>query len=134
MLYEAFDSYESETNPNGRPAWESLSGDDNLGYMVLERIDESAAELATYDDEQAKKDKPTKGLSRWVQPVMRDGSSVPEGGLARERWMEMMAQRASEEQQMIEDIGAVQANLAGLVEDMPAGGYDPSEYGDGIVG
>lgn len=126
LLFEAYQIYEDEgSTSHGLPIWMSRSGDPNLGFMVEESDDLADAALQKYDEEQGKKKSPRKGVSRYVVPVMLDGTPVPQGGLAREHFFGEMNKNTADRidanaQSLLDD---------GLIERKPKGGYDPNEYG-----
>lgn len=98
--------------------------DPNLIPVVIEREDIADRALAQHDEKH--KDDKIK-LSRYVIFEMADeGVPVPEGGLAREKWLKEMAD--------IESGNVDEVDIDGSGLDIqrrrPPGGYNDAEYGD----
>lgn len=131
ILIQAYQFWEDESsNSNGLPTYMTQSGDDQVGFIVKSRPDAADAEIAAFDDEQSKKDESSKGLVRFAVPMMRDGSSVPEGGLAREEWYRKRAEFESIQDQQYAGLDDELRDLIGGLDTGEA--FDPSEYGDGL--
>lgn len=122
--------WEDETSSsNGLPTYMTQSGDDQLSFIVKSRPDDADAQIAAFDEEQSKKDGGSKGIIRFAAPIMRDGSSVPQGGLAREEWY---AKRMKLEAEMDAQYGGLDDELKDLIGGLDGGSFNAADYGDGL--
>lgn len=124
MLARAYQIYEDEiTRESGLPVWVARSIDPEIMFLVEETEDRAAAALAEWDAKQAELGKKAKkGLTRIAVPYSAEGKMLEYGGLTRQRFREAAIQ---EQQDRAEGID--------LERERPEGGYDPTEYGDGVT-
>lgn len=86
--------------------------------------DRATAAIQEFDEAQNKKDKPPKGVVRFVVPVDPATGEVYEyGGLERERLYAQMAAPATEK---LLDIDGTELDVDRV---RPPGGYNPADYG-----
>lgn len=124
-MLTAFQKMQDETKgETGLPIWLTRSFDTNLEFSVQTVDDGAQRALQMFDKKQADSKTPKYGQARFVVPHMLDDSPLLEGGLAREAFFR--------------EYGEYMKQLTDTadgpdIERMPPGGYDPSEYGDGLV-
>lgn len=106
--------------------WQSRSTDPGINFIIEERTDLADATLQEYDEKRSKQKNAPKGVSRFVVPVSTTGEPLPEGGLAREEFFKRAAMEAR-------DVAAEFEDSLGVRVPRPQGGYNPADYGDGIV-
>lgn len=125
LLVQAYQIYEDEiSSSSGLPIWITRNLDPNIILTVEEREDVADRLLAEWDEKNAGK-KGKRGVSRFVVARDADGNYLEYGGLTRQQFREA----AIQEQQDLEELG----EEAEIERDRPTGGYDPSEYGDGLT-
>lgn len=121
LLIQAYQQLEDESgNEHGLPLWLARSRDPEVMFVVETNEDRAAAALADWDKKHEKTKK--EGLVRFVVPYSTDGTPLEYGGLTRQRYREAAIQEAQDREEGVE-----------LDRERPEGGYDPTEYGDGLT-
>lgn len=128
LLLEAFQTLEDETSKStGLPIWLTRSGHPTVVFEIHEGVDVADAAIAEWDKAQKgpKGDKePPAGQYRYVVPTSLDTSAVPEGGLAREQLLLLLAAGQATGQSAVLPGSDIHVDRK-----RPQGGYDISQYG-----
>jgi hypothetical protein len=122
--------YEDETSQtHGLPLWLSRANHAGIIWDVREKIDHAQAAIAEYDAAMEKQKNPPRGISRYVVAVdANTGEELALSGLKREELFKTaLVESSAETEQTLELI------QEGLIDLKPAGGWDPREYGDGLI-
>lgn len=120
------------SSSSGLPLWLTRGVDPGVFFTVESRVDRADAALDEWDKKNPhEKRKP--GTTRFVIAVDSQGEPLDYGGVMRDAFR-MEAEIEEEFESTLEELGF---NPDELDEDelpierkRPAGGYDPSEYGD----
>lgn len=127
-MFEAHETYFAEHSGNhGHATWLTQTGDPEILADVKDTLDIADAALAEYDEKQANKKNAQKGLSRFVVLVTPEGDPVPTGGIVREAGLKAQAALLNPELGLTDDDDDLARRRR------PAQGYNPADYGDGIV-
>lgn len=131
LMFEAYQIYRSEhSTEHGEATYITQSGDPSLNVLMFDQTDILGAEIQDFDRKNSEKKKPATGVVRWGELlyVNEQGESVPvpRGGLARMKYMKMMADLSKVQRESIAPAGL------DIEVVRPAGGYNPADYGDGV--
>lgn len=122
MLYEAYRIYVDEiSTDSGYPIWVTRHLGLAANWSVEETMDYALAQLEDWDKKNAgEKRKP--GVGRFAVLMGEDSARVEYGGLTRQQFSEAAIQEEQDREDGID-----------VDRKKPPGGYDPSEYGDGLT-
>lgn len=115
MIQLAYQTYEDEiSGHHGLPFWIARIRDPEIRLVVESRVDDADAALEEWDKKNKDKLKP--GTTRWVVAYGGDGEVLDFGGEIRDQFFRDLTDDDRE-----------------TVDERPEDGYDPAEYGDGLV-
>lgn len=130
LMLRAYQQYEDEiSKSSGLPFWVSRSLDPEVIIEIEERADRADQLLAEWDHKNGGKDN-KRGVSRYAVVRNASGEYMDYGGLTRQQFQQAAIQEQRDRAEIDNDPDDEGIEIE---RDRPRGGYDPSDYGDGVT-